>query len=162
MLKQFFSFPNQNKVGDVVQSMLTEAQFQAERDSTWVLMDGRSVVGSDFEARTSLSNLPDGRGQFLRGKNNGRPASEGNTSGEVSLGTEQADSFQGHAHGIHANHSDTGDGAGYGLINNNTFPIQSITPAGSTINALADGTPRTSGETRPKNITVNYFIKINK
>ena len=63
------------KIGDVKQSFLTEAEFQAEHDDTWVLCDGRDVIGSDYavlkegDAVTS-HNIPDARGQFLRGKVN--------------------------------------------------------------------------------------------
>ena len=57
------------KIGDVKQSFLTEAEFQAEHDDTWVLCDGRDVIGSDYailkegDAITS-HNIPDARGQF--------------------------------------------------------------------------------------------------
>jgi len=53
-------------VGSVQQSMLTEVQFQTEMGDQWVLMDGRSVVGSRYETITGNSNVPDATGAFIR------------------------------------------------------------------------------------------------
>jgi len=143
------------QIGDIVHSMLTEAQFQAERDGTWVLADGRSVTGDGYETITGNTNIPDLRGKFLRGKNNGTSTTEGNTSGEVNLGTPQTDAFQGHQHRFDSQPfaDASGGGAGnFGNIPKDTFGI---------VSDGVNGTPRTSSETRPKNVTVNYFIKIN-
>lgn len=57
-----------SQIGDVVHSMLTEAQFNAQRYGTWVLMDGRSVAGTQYETITGNSNVPDARGRALAGK----------------------------------------------------------------------------------------------
>lgn len=159
-----------NVVGDVVISMLSEAQFQALRNENWVLMDGRDVSGSKYAQITGETNLPDGRGVFLRGKNNGRVDGNQNPAGELDLGDFQNDAFQGHEHYIanttngnaafdgngSVNRSYTGSGVGdseYRLFTTNAAP------ATAGITTIANG--RTSTETRPKNITINYFIKIN-
>lgn len=54
-------------VGDIQWSPLTEAQFQAERGTGWVLMEGQNIAGSDLEALTGIQDLPDmvGNGAHL-------------------------------------------------------------------------------------------------
>ena len=138
------------KIGDVKQSLLTEAEFQAEHDDTWVLCDGRDVIGSDYailkegDAVTS-HNIPDARGQFLRGLDtSGTVDPDG--AGRV-LGDSQVDDFKEHFHT--ADHSATGSSP-YG-----TGPSG---PTWVTGNTSSVG----GAETRPKNVVVNMFIKINR
>ena len=146
-------------IGDVKTSMLTEAQFQELHGVTWVLMDGRSVSGSDYETMTGNSAIPDARGQFLRGKNNGRSDGNQDPAGERSLGSFQNDQMQGHRHSsVTGNNTIAGGNYTVGL---NSF--------GTTSNLVTDpitdgvnGTPRTGLETRSKNVAINYFIKINR
>lgn len=154
------------KIGDVKQSFLTEAEFQAEHDDTWVLCDGRDVIGSDYailkegDAVTS-HNIPDARGQFLRGLDaSGVVDPDG--AGRV-IGDSQADAFQSHGHRVY---SEVGNGGPY--FNTTNGFDNSLNGSGST-NARAlniitynGGTPRTGDETRPKNLTCNMFIKINR
>lgn len=137
------------QVGDVVQSMLTEVQFQAQRDSTWVLMDGRSVTGSEYEAITGNSNLPDACGLFLRGKNNGRIDGNENPDGDLALGTFTNDKFRSHDHGINSRPGTTLSNGG------SNVPFNGPGVNNTTIVANNGG-----NETAPKNITVNFFIKI--
>lgn len=49
---------NTFRVGDIIQSALTEEIFQAIRGDTWVLMSGQSIAGSDLETQTGISTLP--------------------------------------------------------------------------------------------------------
>jgi hypothetical protein len=152
------------QVGDIVHSMLTEAQFQAERDGTWVLADGRSVVGDGYETITGNTNIPDLRGRFLRGKNNGR-VSGSNPDGEFNLGQEQGDAFQGHEHKT-LEGKIGGSGTSQMLTITNVGNVSSYSNAAIPLstNQTVDGgqgTPRESTETRSANTTVNYFIKIN-
>lgn len=141
-------------VGSVLTSFFTEAQFQAELDTKWCLCDGRSVVGSDYQTITASANIPDLRGVFIRGKNNGRSDGNEDESGDRVLGTFQNDSFQEHTHAIEVFHSGLDDG---GAVSSNKSENGAIGPG--TVNTDAQGTP---GETKPKNIAVNYFIKINR
>lgn len=136
------------KVGDVVESLLDEVQFQNERNSTWVLADGRNVAGSKFENITNMSNVPDARGMFLRGKNNGRNDGLEDPAGERNLGDFQNDEFKSHTHSLPNLTSDSGSSTdGPNTPNDGT---------------VENSTGATGGdETRPKNIAVNYFIKIN-
>ena len=154
------------KIGDVKQSFLTEVEFQAEHDDTWVLCDGRDVIGSDYailkegDAVTS-HNIPDARGQFLRGWSDDASV---DPDGPRAPGSGQEDKMQGHRHE---------DGDGWETVNmyagTGGAMLYKQNGIGSTANLIADpisdgvnGTPRTGLETRPKNIAVNMFIKINR
>ncbi len=150
---------NTNKVGDVIQSMLTEAQFQLYKDDTWILMDGRDVSGSDYAILLSSTTIPDARGQFLRAKNNGRSDGQENPT-DGALGDAQTDSMQGHGHHIPSCSSQ--DGQGRVTAGASSTGSQSVDDASYATEYNSQGTPRTDTETRPKNITVNFFIKINE
>ena len=145
---------NTMPVGSVIHSMLTEAQFQAQMGVGWVLMDGRSVSGSRYHQITNNSTLPDARGQFLRGKNNGRADGKENPNGDSALGTQQQDAFQGHAHGYYDNQNGTGSSGAAGISSWRDLTTYDIRTDG------VNGTPRTSSETRPKNAYVTYCIFI--
>lgn len=82
-------------VGSILDSMLTEVQFQAQWNVGWILADGRSVVGSRYHTLTGHTVAPDLRGMFLRGKDNGRGL---NPDGELALGTETPDQMLAHTH----------------------------------------------------------------
>ena len=137
------------QLGDIKHSLLDEVTFQSKHGTSWVLSDGRNISGSDLAVLTGWTVAPDLRGVFLRGKDHGAGV---NPDGDTPEGTYQLDEFASHTHSTNYQHSDNGDGAGYALINVASF-------AGST-----DGSTTSQGglETRPKNIIVNYFIKINE
>jgi hypothetical protein len=151
---------DKNPLGMVVQSILTETQFQAINGTGWIIMDGRSVIGSQLWAITNTNTIPDARGLVLRGKNNGRTDGAQNPDGELFIGTYQADQFKSHDHGggnhTHSSYAGTGAfnpaSAGGGL---QAFtPVQ--TGASGAIIPLEG-----ANETRMRSITVNHFIKIN-
>jgi len=71
----------EDQLGDVKSSMLDEATFQTQRDTTWVLIDGRDITGSDLHALTGITILPDSRDKFARGNRVGR-----------TIGSEEIDS----------------------------------------------------------------------
>lgn len=100
-------------------------------------------------------NLPDLRGEFIRGWDDGR----GVDSGRV-FGSSQSDAFQGHWHSTYAtgNITNTGDQAV------EDGPRTSFTNSSNTavLGAVSDnvnGTPRTASETRPRNVALLYCIK---
>lgn len=148
ILKRISSGPSM-AIGDVRSSFLTETQFQAEVDTTWVLCDGRNISGADLHVLIpAFLTIPDLRGMFLRGKNEGRVDGKENPDGEIALGDYQADEFASHSHTIPAFNSPIGGGQAAGASTNaGTFP---------------DTDPTGGNETRAKNVTVNYFIKINR
>lgn len=131
----------------------------------WLLCDGAAysrtvdyddlfaVIGTAFGAPdVNNFNVPDLRGQFLRGTDNGagedpdattrvESKSGGNTGDNV--GSKQADLLPDHDHSLNVN-SQLGNGSkSYRLGLSRTLGIRSIS-----------GT-----ETRPKNVNVNYIIK---
>jgi hypothetical protein len=157
------------KIGDIKQSFLTEAQFQDEHDSTWILCDGRNIEGTDLATVTGWTTVPDARGQFLRGKNNGRSDGNQDPAGERTLGNFQNDAMQRITGGISASNayrstSETVAGAISAIIGNVSnsaggdrgirgFDFDSGNSPGAKVN---------DNETRVKNLTVNMYIKINR
>ena len=139
-------------VGTIIASMLEELQFQAQDDigKDWVLARGQSVSGSAYASITGKANLPDLRGVFLRGSNADLSDSEQQKRGNPDpkkLGDFQSDDFGSHTH------SDLAPG---GRDGNRSGQQDAWYGGGGSSTGAAGGK-----ETRPRNVTVNYFIKIN-
>lgn len=172
-------------LGSIQQSLLTEPEFQTLMGSGWVAMDGRSIAGSRLAELTKgrLERLPDARGRFLRTAG-GAAATVGDVQGQSTsangltcLGSVDIS----HDHGMH--HHDlatTGDitsgvlGATSKLsVNAGNVMTYNIAGPGSSAKAAPtqvklDSTRKDlacsiagSSETRPDNLTVNTYIKIN-
>lgn len=114
-----------------------------------------AAIGTTFGAGdgSTTFNLPDLRGEFIRGWDHGRGVDSGR-----SFGTRQDDAFQGHRHRFSYQNSTAGGGLG--------LAGESVSVAGSSNNvvyeAVSDGingTPRIASETRPRNIALMYCIK---
>lgn len=116
------------------------------------------TTGGAGDGSTTFA-LPDYRGEFIRGLDDGR----GIDTGRV-LGSEQLDALQGHLHGVDATRTVTfwwqngGSGnwpssTGWGNIQNTTTGPSSVQPDGT------NGTPRTAAETRPRNVAALICIK---
>ena len=160
-------------IGSILASMLTEAEFQAKYGITWVLSDGRSCVGTKFGTLTSSAVLPNLCGVFLRGKNAGslgpgRDASTGNTDGDSLLGTYQADNNTPHDHSAsQGNHSHTVPGVFTSSVSEGNASLKgnaeasTFTKGTTSVSAGAITIGSTGAEGRSRNITVNYFIRIN-
>ncbi|MFZ9595363.1 MAG: hypothetical protein ACO3A2_04730 [Bdellovibrionia bacterium] len=168
----FFAFQNTSvlandgRVGDIRYSILSEEQFQELHGKDWELLRGQEVpFDSALKNFWRDSHLPDARGVFLRGSNHGRPRKEGNPEGHLPIGQYQSDTFKKHDHGGGNHHhqsfleltaSRNSDGR---QMNTAAYfpprhqPIQTNN-SGAIIKAEGDA------ETRPRNITVNVFIKI--
>ena len=145
-----------SSIGDVKISMLEDGVFQTVNGSTWVIADGRDVTGSDYHTLTGSAFIPDLRGVFLRGKSNGRHLENNQgTDFENELGSWQQHNVVPHSHTI-PTMGDEGVSTGYKPIRYtdhfNSFNEPYTLPA----------TTGDAHETRPNNVTVNYFIKINK
>lgn len=99
-------------------------------------------------------NVPDLRGEFIRGWDNGRGVDSGRD-----IGTSQLDAFQGHVHTGGTVYSFEGDGDGVDS-NNEGYSNVSI---GSLQTGYAtdgtNGTPRVDSETRPRNVALFAIIK---
>jgi hypothetical protein len=147
------SLTNSAKVGDIIMSGLQESAFVAQRDSTWCLCDGRSVIGSSYQSLTSQSNIPDLRAVYPRGCDNGGSAlgARGlDPNGSQSVGNYVADQFGTHSHSYQQATFAGGPGG--------------IPPGGINFLRTLSGTSTGSNggtETAPKTTYVNFFIKIN-
>ncbi|WP_412471493.1 hypothetical protein [Halobacteriovorax sp. RT-1-4] len=164
-------------VGDIKTSIFSPEEFRSIHGPAWVLMDG----GKDFQRlresfpELSLNQLlghgiPDARGKFLRMHNNGAKCTEENEAcsfdaqeGRV-LGSYQEDAFQNItgtliqiAHGRdvgssgsgvfqHIGQGNRGNAQGGGRAQSYKFDASLVA--------------RTSTETRPKNIAVNFYVKV--
>jgi hypothetical protein len=170
-----FTQDNQSPVGMIVHSMLTETQFQAINGVSWVLADGRSVAGSIYATTTGSSSVPDLRGVFLRGKNNSRADGNQDPGGDRALGSVQTHAFGNHDHGggSHGHYvgsqdstADTGGNVAQEFVRsyNSGSGGKAYTSAPTTLGTTTAATviQEEGGlETRPTNIAVNVFIKIN-
>ena len=161
-------------VGEIRTSILDQTQFQQLNGYEWVLMDGRPLL-----VRTALSphlssgeyglTVPDARGRFLRMANNNACAdfrggddeahaqciARHDPDGERPLGTYQTDAFRAHQHNAHLTH--------YGNVPRDNGPgyIGNIAPTGLDSRAPIPTTATTGNiETRPKNVAVNFYIKV--
>lgn len=158
-------------VGTIISSLLQPAQYASEVgdpetfDSTvskWAFADGRDVAGSKYAEATGDTTLPDLRGMFLRGLNAGRADGLQDPDGvSRKPGDLQEDQFQGHGH-LHelgANGADYSPGTFQGVFGTNSYtgPARILDPR--TIAKYGDA--KFGTETRPKNIAVNYYIRIN-
>ncbi len=136
-------------VGSIIASMLPPQAFaQEDSNSRWAYANGQNVSGSLY-AISIGENVPDLRGLFLRGINSGRSDFGRDPGGERKAGNYQGDDFKSH------NHTYVIRVDGYGNIpkaGNTGGPPSGY--AGQTNNAGG-------AETRPKNIAVHYYVRIN-
>lgn len=151
-------------VGDVKYSVLDPQQFNKINGAGWVLLSGTSLreVDSLYQASplkgiTQISSLPDARGVFIRGMNEGRSKDSGDADGGDSraVGSFQADQFKSHVHDIDNRNTATrnqercasGNGENIVCGDENTNATLKILPSGGS-------------ETRPRNIALYVYIKI--
>ncbi|HEY6347094.1 MAG TPA: hypothetical protein VIY49_36855 [Bryobacteraceae bacterium] len=133
-------------LGCIEASPLSEYQFQAANGQGWQLCAGQSIRGTKLSQVTGQSVVPDLRGVFLRGKNYGqKPGVE-----EVDLGQYRPDTVGPHQHKVMVpgnEQDEVGIKYEWGHIKIEKDKL---------VRALDDFT-----ETQPKNVTVNYFCKVN-
>ncbi|MEZ5326893.1 MAG: hypothetical protein R3F19_17730 [Verrucomicrobiales bacterium] len=167
-------------IGSIQMSLLTEEQFITIAGDHWVLADGRSVNGSQWHAVTGKSVVPDLRSRFIRMAKtsskvgilendstaaNGLAVAVNTSGGSKNTATTGAHS---HAQYVTANAGTSAirrDWSGDG--NSSRYPQGLNTgSAGDHKHSVnidhAHSTAITGDvETRPSNISVNYFLKIN-
>jgi len=168
-------------VGTIISSMLPPSEFtRAVGDpsnfdlsrSQWTLADDKgSIPGTRWAELTNNSPVPDLRGMFLRGINSGRNDGNGDPDGDREPGHLQLDSLQEHNHriGLHEDRDQLAyfDIGGTGADPSGTFPngIQNIENpifrVGLPTTYPRRSEARVTNETRPRNISVYYYIKIN-
>jgi hypothetical protein len=152
-------------VGTILASVLTPRDFARvagdsgdfdPRTSAWVPADSRGVSGSDYARRVSTV-VPDLRGMFLRGLNHSdtnQVRSDGNQDPDGAgrtAGHYQPDGFKQHSHTYDRSYYPGAGKSGGGPPDvHAAHQPQETGPAGGT-----------AQETRPKNVAVHYYIKIN-
>ncbi len=138
----------------------------------WLKANGQAVSRTTYAALfaaigttygsgngSTTFNVPDLRGEFLRGWDDARGIDSGRA-----FGSAQTDAFQGHYHNLRTSTGlqvgyDGGGGGGSGNLRADGSPT---TPFGEAQEVLTDGTngtPRTASETRPRNIALLACIK---
>lgn len=137
-------------VGEIVSTMLSKEEFIKQNGTDyWMLADGSPVPENSSYKKLIGNTTPDLRGVFLRGKNYDRPTSVGNPEGNLDLGSYRDDMFAKHNH-------EFGISTVTANYNRAMLYRSEATPTLKTKSGDAGGI-----ETRPRNVTVNYFIKIN-
>jgi hypothetical protein len=137
-------------IGETKSAYLTEAQFQAQAGTGWILIDGRDISGTQFAAIFGSNTLPDARGTFDRMKDNGRGL---DTNGDLALGTFENYLTAQHSHPEYAW---LNEGGGFTL---------SVVGAASTFGfytytgGMNGGNP--GNETAPVATVINKFIRVN-
>lgn len=104
-----------------------------------------SVDGTHF-------NVPNLQGAFIRGAGS---QVVGGVTYATTLGTVQADMFQGHYHNSNIGADISQNGSGNNAYNG----ANNIAAIFGPITDGVNGTPRTGAETRPVNVGMNYIIK---
>lgn len=139
----------QSMIGDVKYSIMDPTQFEDQHGPDWVLMMGQDISGSDLSIATGINTLPDARGVFIRSMNLGR-AEGGDPDGNRRVGSSQSDELRSHQHKI----------SDYKIITVQGRLIGDYD--GSSAGEYEEKTTRVGGpETRPKNIVLYTYIKIN-
>jgi hypothetical protein len=151
-------------VGTIIASVLPPIEFLRLYQDQWTLANGDDVsIQTKFAQLTGRTKLPDLRGVFLRGINKGRSDDYRDPAGERDPGSLQPDGFkQHHHHGGYPAHL----ASRYGIETGAASPpgtrydfSDSDGPVGWTQAAKTNSVG--DAETRPKNVAVFYYIKIN-
>lgn len=137
-----------------------------------------ALIGTTYGSGngTTTFNLPDYRGEFLRGWDHGKGSDpnaaartnrgDGQTGDKV--GTKQADVYKAHGHdisnaGIAVDSVANGTGEGgiavpVNAVGTNRYPLRDITSGNALTNTSTTATPPGGSETRPRNVNILYVI----
>ena len=113
-----------------------------------------SKIGLQFGGNAAAFNLPDLRGETIRGVDLGRGVDPGRPFASLQL-----DALQGHGHVNTHDALGTTGGSGQYLGRNGVPGASRSTGRVLEPTALANGAPRTANETRSRNIALLYCIK---
>ena len=136
-------------IGSILASMLSPQDFLRIYGVGWIPADGREIeTTSEYFRITAKKKIPDLRGMFLRGMNLDR--TDGDPDRDRVVGDPQGDMIKTHAH-PYTDRSPSG-GSGAELASGRSY--------GRPIEEKLSG-PVGGVETRPKNVAVYYYLKIN-
>ena len=127
------------------------AFYLADCPEGWTVADG-------------TNGTPDLRGRFIRGMDNmGVGAANVDPQSAIrTLGHEQMDAFQGHWHSAGSNNSGVPSlNFGPGFSENSNDRAKPTAPAQDPITDGTNGSPRTSSETRPRNVSLIFCMRKN-
>lgn len=111
-----------------------------------------SIIGTTYGSNDSNTfKIPDLRGEFVRGFDNGRGVDRGR-----SFGSFQFDAFQGHWHSFSTVFMPQSGSATHCMSSRSGTLNDRVK---SPISDGVHGNPRTASETRPRNISLKYIIK---
>lgn len=159
-------------LGQIIASILDSAKFfEINTPDEWMLANGQPVPTSASHFISLYGpNVPDLRGVFLRGRNYSRADEYGNPDGDVNNGTAQRDTLVSHRHNINDpghNHEllfehDPRSGGRANAVINMAWKDGVHKVVGQMNSATTGVTIKEFGgnETRPKNVTVSYYIRI--
>lgn len=162
-------------VGTIVASYLPPDVFLTPGlSNAWVLAEGQSIPRNsklfDLVNKSPIdffdpTRIPDLRGMFLRGMNAGRNDQRRDPD-KRKLGAYQSDSFRLHDHGggdhTHATAIQNGAASQWqGITVRKVGDDSKDNPEAKTTFSGKIMTPEGGNETRPKNVTVYYYIRIN-
>lgn len=161
----FMSFSNFQKksegsIGDVKYSVLDPVKFIEENGDGWVLMDDRiPLQGSVLYNKHGITSIPDARGLFIRSLNLNRnddkadPFTKENNI-QRKMGDFQNDQIKSHNHDISGRYLEGQSGSGF-----NGYGFESNSrPGQKNFSTSSPG----GEETRPRNIALYTYIKINE
>lgn len=156
-------------VGTVAASFLAPEQFAGSigekvgtgaTKRTWILADGRDVTGTDYAKAADNNVVPDLRGMFLRGLNAGRSDGKEDPGDLYTIPKydRQPGHFQDQAVGIHDH-----EFAWYPEKQGSSrLPATWYGGATESQTDIFNPIRATPGpETRPRNVAVYYYIRIN-
>jgi hypothetical protein len=159
---------SQYTIGDVKYSVLEPDVF-IPLNTGFILMDGGASIRSDTTFRNSqlhlnskykFATLPDARGVFIRGyikENNAVDPFFNETGRERKVGELQSDAIQQHSHAPIGENFITNKNnvPGNTVVQGNYESVQNTQKTGGVMDA------RSANETRPKNIALYIYIKVN-
>nr|VFJ76046.1 MAG: hypothetical protein BECKFM1743C_GA0114222_109041 [Candidatus Kentron sp. FM]VFJ76103.1 MAG: hypothetical protein BECKFM1743A_GA0114220_109061 [Candidatus Kentron sp. FM]VFK14747.1 MAG: hypothetical protein BECKFM1743B_GA0114221_103381 [Candidatus Kentron sp. FM] len=167
-------------LGTIVQSILAWPEYvKAMNDklvfdakiNLWAPCDRRDITGSDLAALSKRTEAPDLRGVFLRGMNRFDPEEPGPVPGkqkDPTSGRKAGGKVQPHSVGRHR-HESKGERTKRNLTGFHYDPredrdIVRVGDAGyfEDESNIPTSYHNPSGETRPNNVAVHYYIKINQ
>lgn len=152
------SYSSYLTAGDDYHLIISDDDYALAYDAIAKDVYGVGTVASDNSGRMLWFSLIDMRGQFARGWDHGA----GVDVDERLLGDVQDDSMQGHGHYLGSQDSSTGHSTSSSMefirsYNSGNGPKANSSPPQET---EVYGEPRVSLETRPKNRSVVYLVKI--